>query len=46
MKTATRETLSDFYIIATVAILGILAFISAILISWPALAYLSSQLFV
>jgi len=45
MKTLTRETLSDMYVISTIAVLGIVAFLSAILIAWPALAYLGSKLF-
>lgn len=45
MKALTRESLSDFYVAVTIALLGIFAFFSAILIAWPALAYLASKLF-
>lgn len=34
------------YIMAVIALLAIFAFLSAVLISWPALAYLASKLFV
>ncbi len=33
------------YTIAIMAVLGVFAFISAVLIAWPALAYLGSKLF-
>ena len=32
------------YTIAVMAVLGVFAFVSAILIAWPALAYLGSKL--
>ena len=34
------------YTVAVMAILGVFAFVSSILIAWPALAYLASKLFV
>lgn len=34
------------YTIAIMAVLGVFAFVSAVLIAWPALAYLVSKLFV
>ena len=33
------------YTIAVLGILGVFAFISAVLIAWPALAYLGAKLF-
>ena len=33
------------YTIAVMAVLGVFAFISAVLIAWPALAYLGAKLF-
>jgi hypothetical protein len=45
MKTLTRESLSDLYVVAIIALLGIVAFFSSILIAWPALAYLGSKMF-
>ena len=33
------------YTIAVMGVLGIFAFISAVLIAWPALAYLGAKLF-
>jgi hypothetical protein len=46
MKAASNlvETIKSNYVIAVVAILGVFAFASAVLISWPALAYLGSKL--
>jgi hypothetical protein len=40
-----QTTLKDAYIVTIIALLGIFAFISAVLIAWPALAYLGSKLF-
>lgn len=34
---------TDMYIIAVITVLGVFALTSAILISWPALAYLASK---
>ena len=33
------------YTIAVMAVLGVFAFISAVLIAWPALAYIGAKLF-
>jgi hypothetical protein len=33
------------YTISVMAVLGVFAFISAVLIAWPALAYLGAKLF-
>lgn len=33
------------YTVAVMGVLGVFAFVSAILIAWPALAYLGSKLF-
>ena len=33
------------YTIAVMAVLGVFAFISAVLIAWPALAYLCAKMF-
>ena len=47
MKTAAMffETVKASYTIAAMAVLGVFAFVSAILIAWPALAYLGAKLF-
>lgn len=47
MKTQNRvvDTVKSSYMVLVIALLGILAFFSAILIAWPALAYLASKLF-
>lgn len=34
------------YVVAIMAILGVFAFVTAVLISWPALAYMAAKLFV
>ena len=33
------------YTVAVMAVLGVFAFISAVLIAWPALAYLGAKMF-
>ncbi len=33
------------YTVAVMAVLGLFAFVSAVLIAWPALAYLGAKLF-
>ena len=33
------------YLVIVIALLGVFAFISAVLIAWPALAYIASKLF-
>ena len=47
MKTQSRfmETVKTSYLILTIGVLGVFAFISAVLIAWPALAYLGAKLF-
>ena len=46
MSAATMiiESVKASYTIAVMAVLGIFAFISAVLIAWPALAYLGAKL--
>lgn len=39
------EAAKEVYVVLLIAALGIFAFVSAVLISWPALAYLGSKLF-
>ena len=47
MKTQNRvvDAVKSSYLVLVIALLGILAFFSAILIAWPAIAYLASKLF-
>jgi hypothetical protein len=47
MKTQSRfiENVKSSYLVVIIAMLGIFAFISAVLIAWPALAYIGSKLF-
>lgn len=47
MKTQSRmmEVVKSSYLVLVIALLGVFAFISAVLIAWPALAYISSKLF-
>ena len=47
MKTAANvlNTVKASYTVAVMAVLGVFAFISAVLIAWPALAYLGAKLF-
>jgi len=47
MKSAANimNTVKASYTIAVMGILGVFAFISAVLIAWPALAYLGAKLF-
>ena len=46
MSAATMiiDSVKASYAIAVMAVLGIFAFISAVLIAWPALAYLGAKL--
>ncbi len=46
MSAATMiiDSVKASYTIAVMAVLGIFAFISAVLIAWPALAYLGAKL--
>jgi hypothetical protein len=47
MKTQSRfmDTVKSSYLVLVIAALGVFAFISAVLIAWPALAYLGAKLF-
>lgn len=47
MKTQSRfvDNVKSSYVVLAIAMLGIFAFISAVLIAWPALAYIGSKLF-
>jgi len=47
MKTQTNfmDTVKSSYLVLILAALGVFAFISAILIAWPALAYIGAKLF-
>ena len=47
MKTQTNfmDTVKSSYLVVVIAALGIFAFISAVLIAWPALAYLGAKMF-
>jgi hypothetical protein len=39
------ESVKASYAVAVMGVLGIFAFVSAVLIAWPALAYLGSKMF-
>ena len=47
MKTQSRmiDIVKSSYLVLVIALLGVFAFISAVLIAWPALAYIASRLF-
>ena len=47
MKTQNRfmDNVKNSYLVLVIAMLGIFAFISAVLIAWPALAYIGAKLF-
>lgn len=47
MKTQTTmmDTIKTSYLAVILGILGVFAVISAILVAWPALAYLAAKLF-
>jgi len=49
MKTQANAKLIDVakssYLVLVMALLGVFAFISAVLIAWPALAYIGAKLF-
>ena len=49
MKTQANSKMLDVvkssYLVIVIALLGVFAFISAVLIAWPALAYIASKLF-
>ena len=48
MKTQTRfvDYVKTNYMVVVIAVLGVFAFLSAVLIAWPAVAYIASKLFV
>ena len=39
------ETAKSTYVLAVLAVLGVFAFVTAVLIAWPAVSYLASKLF-
>ena len=39
------DTVKSTYVVAVLAILGVFAFVSAVLIAWPAVAFFASKLF-
>ena len=39
------DTVKSSYLILILAALGVVAFVSAVLIAWPALAYIGAKLF-
>ena len=39
------ETAKSTYVMAVLAVLGVFAFITAVLIAWPAVSYLAAKLF-
>jgi len=47
MKTQTRfiDLVKTNYMVLVIALLGIVAFLTAVLVAWPALAYLAAKLF-
>jgi hypothetical protein len=47
MKTQHRfmDLVKTNYMVLVIALLGIFAFITTVLVAWPALAYLASKLF-
>jgi len=47
MKTTSRlaNLTTDVYVVTLLALVGLFAVMSAILIAWPALAYIGSKLF-
>jgi len=49
MKTQSQSKMMDVakssYLVIVIAVLGVFAFISAVLIAWPALAYIGAKLF-
>ncbi len=40
-----QTIIKESYLVAVLGILGVVAAVSAVLISWPALAYLGAKLF-
>jgi len=47
MKTQSRlmDVVKSNYLVLILALLGLFAFISALLIAWPAVAYIAAKLF-
>jgi hypothetical protein len=47
MKTESKmiDVVKSSYLVIIIALLGVFAFISAVLIAWPALAYIGAKLF-
>lgn len=47
MKTQSKmiDVVKSSYLVLILALLGVFAFISAVLIAWPALAYIGAKLF-
>jgi hypothetical protein len=39
------DAVKSSYLVLIIALLGVFAFISAVLIAWPALAYIGAKLF-
>ena len=39
------ETAKSTYVVVVLAVLGVFAFITAVLVAWPAVAYLASKFF-
>jgi len=44
-ETRTVDVASSAYVVTILALVGVFAVISAILIAWPALAYIAAKLF-
>ena len=44
-ESKTMNVVKSSYLVLIIAILGVFAFISAVLIAWPALAYIGAKLF-
>ncbi len=44
-QTNMMDTVKNSYLILVLSTLGVFAFISAVLIAWPALSYLGAKLF-
>ena len=44
-ESKTMNVVKSSYLVLIIALLGVFAFISAVLIAWPALAYIGSKLF-
>ena len=47
MKTQSKmmDVVKSNYLVFIIALLGVFAFISAILVAWPAVAYIAAKLF-